>query len=245
MKIKELAQNQFIKKWLILNWLGWLLGLILGPLLFFILLPNISDFFWNLNETWLSILISFPFGIGLASMQQIMLRHWKIRPDVWVLATTFGIGIPVTIISGILYNDLLADGGNLGFIAIIAEILLMGLGIGGLQAFVIRKHVFKISGWVWSYVLGFLAIGIAGIGIAISALLLAEPIEKLFYSLGLWQLVEYRDLLLLLSIGIAFPFLAVLFIGIPTGKILQRFDNRQITMENKKEELSEANRATY
>jgi multisubunit Na+/H+ antiporter MnhB subunit len=92
--------------------------------------------------------------------------------------------------------------------------------------------------------LGFLALGITGIGIAIIAILLAEPIEKLFYSLGFWQLVEYRDLLLLLSIGIAFPFLAVLFIGVPTGKILQKFENRQITIENKDEELPETNLAT-
>jgi hypothetical protein len=57
--------------------------------------------------------------------------------------------------------------------------------------------------------------------------------------------VEYRDLLLLLSVGIALPFLAVLFIGIPTGKILQRLDNRQITIENKDEEPPEANLAIY
>jgi hypothetical protein len=244
MKIKELVQNQFIRKWVIFNWLGWFLGLVLGPLLFFILLPNVSDFFFNLNENWEPILISFPFGIGLGSMQQIVLRHWKVRADLWILATAFGIGIPATIISWILIHDLLGYGDR-EFLAIIAEILLMGLGIGGLQAFVIRRQLSKVSGWVWSYVLGFLALGITAIGIAIVTLLLAEPLEKLFYSLGFWQLVENRDLLLLLSIGIALPFLAVLFIGVPTGKILQRFDNRQITIENENQKTSAGNPAIY
>ncbi len=235
MGIKELPQNQFIRKWVIFNWLGWFLGLILGPLLFFILLPNLSDFFFNLDEDWMPILISFPFGIGLGSMQQIVLRHWKVRTDLWILATAFGIGIPATIISWLLNRDLLGYGDR-QFLAIIAEIFLMGFGIGGLQALVIRKQVPKVSGWVWSYVLGFFAVGITGIGIAILAVLLAEPLEKLFYALGLWQLVADRDLLLLLSIGIVLPFLATFLIGIPTGKILQKFENRQITIENKGEE---------
>jgi hypothetical protein len=147
MRIREFAQNQFIRKWLILNWLGWVVGLILGPFLFFILLPNISDFFFDLNENWRPILISFPFGIGLASMQQIMLRHWKVRADLWVLATAFGIGIPATIISWLLIHDWLGDG-NRVFLASMAEILLMGLGIGSLQALVIRKQVSRVSGWV-------------------------------------------------------------------------------------------------
>src|SRR6266498_2424883 len=182
MGIKELPQNQFIRKWVIFNWLGWFLGLILGPLLFFILLPNLSDFFFNLDEDWMPILISFPFGIGLGSMQQIVLRHWKVRTDLWILATAFGIGIPATIISWLLNRDLLGYGDR-QFLAIIAEIFLMGFGIGGLQALVIRKQVPKVSGWVWSYVLGFFAVGITGIGIAILAVLLAEPLEKLFYAL--------------------------------------------------------------
>jgi hypothetical protein len=243
MRRREFAKNQFMRKWLVLNWLGWVVGLILGPFLFFILLPNISDFFFDLNEYWSPILISFPFGIGLASMQQIMLRPWKVRTDLWILATAFGIGVPATVFSWLLINDLLGYGDR-QFLAIIAEILLMGLGIGSLQAIVLRKQVSKVSGWVWSYALGFLALGITGIGIGIIAILLAEPIEKLFYSLGLWQLVEYRDLLLLLSVGIAFPFLAALFIGIPTGKILQRFDNWQIAIESKDERLPETNLAT-
>src|SRR6185503_12850095 len=110
MSRREFAQNQFIRKWVILNWLGWVLGLILGPFLFFILLPNVSDFFFNLHENWYPILISFPFGIGLGSMQQIMLRHWKIRADLWILATAFGIGIPATIISRLLNSGLLGNG---------------------------------------------------------------------------------------------------------------------------------------
>ncbi len=244
MKIKELAQNQFIRKWVIFNWLGWFLGLILGPLLFFILIPNLSDFFFNLNEDWKPILIAFPFGIGLGSMQQIVLRHQQTRTDLWILATAFGIGIPATIISWLLNRDLLGYGDRL-FLAIIAEILLMGFGIGGLQALVIRKQVSKVGGWVWSYVLGFLAVGITAIGIAIVAILLAEPIEKFFYSLGLWQLVWDRDLLLLLSIGIVLPFLAALFIGVPTGKIIQKFYDRKSTIENKGEEPPEANVAIY
>jgi hypothetical protein len=240
MRIKELARNQFIRKWLILNWLGWFLGLILGPLLFFILLPNLSDFFFNLNENLQPILISFPFGIGLGSMQQLALRRWRVRASLWILATAFGIGFPATIISWLLNHDLLGYGDQ-EFLAIIAEILLMGLGIGSLQALIIRKQVSKVTGWVWSYVLGFLALGIVAIGIAIVAILLAEPLEKLFYSLGFWQLVEYRDLLLLLSIGIALPFLAALLIGVPTGKNLQEFENRQSTIANKDEEPPEAN----
>jgi hypothetical protein len=232
MRIKELARNQFIRKWVIFNWLGWFLGLILGPLLFFILLPNLSNFFFNLDEDWKPILISFPFGIGLGSMQQIVLRHRKAKTDLWILATAFGVGIPATIISWLLNRDLLGYGDR-QFLAIIAEILLMGFGIGGLQALVLRKQVSKVSGWIWSYVLGFFALGITGIGIAILAVLLAEPAEKLFYSLGFWQLVANRDLLLLLSIGIVLPFLAAFYIGVPTGKILQKFENRQITIENK------------
>ena len=139
MRTKELFQNPFIRKWVNFNLLGWFLGLVLGPLLFLIILPaSTLDFPLILIGTLQPLFSSFLFGVGLGSMQQIILRHWKVSAGLWILATAFGIAIPTTIISWLLDSGLL--GYDLwAFWEKIAKLLLMGLGIDGLQGILIRR----------------------------------------------------------------------------------------------------------
>ncbi len=240
MKIRELAQDHFIKKWVGLNLMGWFLGLFIGPILFdFIIIPNSPDFVFHVLDPLQPLITSFLFGISLGLMQQIMLRQWKVPSGIWILATAFGIGIPTTVISSLL------NSGALGYsdwtlLAQIAEVFLMGLGIGGLQAILMRNKVSKVGSWMRAYVVGFPALGIVTATIVLAAVILAEPIEKLFYSLGLWELVYYRDGLLILSIEIVLPFFAAFFIGLPTGLLLQRSGEVETNNEDKSEEPPKA-----
>lgn len=234
MKTMDFSQKQFLRKWMILNWLGWLLGLVAGPVFFILIIRNISDLYYYLDDIWEILLVALPFGISLGSIQQILLRRWNVPFRLWILATGFGIAIPATFIFWFHNSGAFAyDSGE--FLPIIVELVIMGLGIGSLQALVLRKQVASVSGWVWAYSVGFLILGIAALGIASLAFLLAEPIQKFFYFLGLWQLVENRDLLLYLSIVVTLPVIAALVIGIPTGRILQKFDNTQISIERRDE----------
>jgi hypothetical protein len=244
MKIKELMQNRFIKKWIGLNLLGWYLGLLIGPFLFgFIIIPNAPDSIYGLLDPLQPAILSFLFGIGVGFTQQIVLRRWNVSPYIWILATAFGIAMPITLFSWLLNSGVFDN--VWGVLVEIAVVFLMGLGIGGLQAILLQNKVSKVSSWVRAYVVGFPALGVAAAVIILVAFALAEPIEKFLYSLGLWKLVYYRDGLLILSIGIALPFLAALFIGLPTGRILQSSDDIQFPIEEKDEEPPEAKLAIH
>lgn len=244
----NLSRNYFLKDWISYNLLGWLLGVIIGPILFsFTISPALfRNANYDLQTNLAPIFFSFPVGVGLGIMQSIKLRCWEVPSSLWILATSLGFGIPATLISWFLNYPswfLSYVSSPLGYRAplflSIAEIIIIGLIVGGLQAILLRRSVLKTRYWVLAYIFGLISLGVVTIGIFFGTLYVAEPTQKFFYSLRLWQLgqlvVTYRGELINLFTLLSVPFFAALFIGLPTGIILQKFGNMQIANEGKDE----------
>jgi hypothetical protein len=230
----NLAKNPFLKEWVSYNFLGWLLGIVIGPLLFYFVIryemPGIygDDLYDRLSP----VFVSFPLGAGLGVMQQVKLRQWNISPALWIAATSLGFGIPISLITWVFQSSALRY--DIPISWIIVEVILIGICLGGSQALLLRKLISKPSYWILTYVFGILSLGVVLVGVVGGALLAAEPMEELLYSLGLYIVIKYRDELLLLFTGMTFPFFAAFLIGFPTGMILQKFGNMKIT-ENKED----------
>ena len=229
----NLAKNPFLKEWVSYNFLGWLLGTSIGPLLFyFVLRYEIPGIYGDdLYDRLTPVFISFPLGAGLGVMQQVKLRQWNISPALWIAATSLGFGIPISLITWVFQSS--ASRYDIPLFAVVTEVIIVAICIGGLQALLIRKLIPKPSYWILAYVFGVLAVGVILLGVISGALLAAEPIEEFLYSLDLYTVVKYRDELLLLFTGITLPFLAAFLIGLPTGLILQKFANIKISTAGK------------
>jgi hypothetical protein len=228
MKIADAFRNPFIREWIGFNFLGWLLGMILGPIFyFFVLLVYVP---YNLYSILEPVAFSFPVGLGIGIMQQMKLHPWKISSAAWILSTTLGLGIPITFISWFLDDRF---GYNVPISAVVLQVILAGIFLGGLQALVLRKQISKSGLWILAYGFGLLAVTTIGGIIAGGAFWAAEPIEEFLYDLGLWFVVELRDGVLLLAIATILPVVAAICIGLPTGVILQQFDNLKSVSEKR------------
>jgi hypothetical protein len=144
----------------------------------------------------------------------------------WVLATAFGLGVPASLITWFFQSG--AIGYSRSIFPVVGEVIILALGLGGFQAILLRRLIAKPQLWALAHLLGSLAVAVTLFGMMQGAFWLAEPIEKLFYAFDLWQLVEYREVLLLAVLASAFPFLYALIIGVPTGRILEKFARSQI-----------------
>ncbi|HET9909199.1 MAG TPA: hypothetical protein VFQ23_21295 [Anaerolineales bacterium] len=215
-------EHPFIREWVKANLIGWLLGILFGMFLFHLIItPLVWSFFdvdYDVYSKLEPIFLSFPLGAGVGIFQQRNLERWKIQLSSWALLTTLSLGIPITLITWVFQTDVM--GYRVPIIASIAEIVIVSLSVGGLQAYLLRQSLSRPIRWVQAYLFGSLAITVIEFILMAVAFLAAEPIQKLLYSVDLWVIVEYREALLLFSIALIFPFLAAFFIGLPTGRML-------------------------
>jgi hypothetical protein len=216
----KLFWKSLITQWILFNYLGWLLGLIAGPILFLILI--ISLFIWP-NEFWDNILmpifLSFPLGVSIGAMQNIVIQRWNMPISFWVLISLLS-SITTTALT-ILFFHVGVFGNDIG--AIYLAPCLAGLILAVFQTASLRKLISRPLLWAISYI-GGLFIGIVAIffitGLAFAT---ADSIVKVLYSLELWDVVIYRDDVLIISnLLFTFPLSLAIIIGLPTGIILQR-----------------------
>lgn len=220
-----MGDKGMIKEWAGYNFLGWLLGMILGPVLYYdILSPYIRH---GLHEKLEPLIISVPIGLFLGVMQYIKLRHWKISPMAWIGATALGFGIPITLISWFLQSFF---GNDVPLLAAAGTAVLAGLLVGGLQAALMRRSIVKPGLWMLIYGLGLLAIAVSTGTIVVGALWGIDRFEYQLLSFGLGVVVRNFDRLLELFIVLVSSTLAAVFIGLPTGLILQKSSKKNISV---------------
>ncbi len=228
MKILTGLKNPFVREWVRFNFWGTLLGVLMGPILFYLVIDSAMltwldyEKSYDIYQKLESLFLTIPLGAALGYLQQIKLRQWKVSSVAWIAATILGLGIPATIggwiVNSTFKNDIIRN-------TLIIELIMIGLGIGGFQGIVIRKFLPNPFPWILAYIKGVFIIGVVEFCIMLGTYGIAEPVEKLFYFVGLYELVYYRDLVLIIFLFFLLPFLIAIFIGLPTGIILQKLED--------------------
>lgn len=238
----KLPRNEFIRKWIKANLIGMLVGVLVGPILFYLVIRpqieylNHANFSHPFNASLFDILSEFfvwaPIGVSLGVVQQNLLRAWKIKPLSWIIATSLGFGLPTILIAWVsprinwmfVHSEL---GSSIVSALNMVEPLIVVLTIGALQVWLLRNSVTKPSLWIWSHIVGVIVAGILSLLLFIVAFAIADPVEKFFYAHGLDDLVYYRDGLMMLVIALILPFGLAIVVGWPTGLILQKYSKEQ------------------
>lgn len=231
MKILSGLKDPFVREWIRFNFWGTLLGVLIGPILFYLVIDSAMLTWLDYEKSYDvyrklgSLFLTIPLGAALGYLQQIKLRKWKVSSVAWIVATILGLGIPATvggwIVNSTYENDIILN-------TLIIELVMIGLGIGGFQGIVIRKFLPNPFPWILAYVKGIFIIGVIEFCTVQGAFGIAEPVEKLFYFVGLYELVYYRDLVLMIFLFLLLPFLTAIFIGLPTGIILQKLEDTNL-----------------
>jgi hypothetical protein len=100
--------------------------------------------------------------------------------------------------------------------------MLTGLSIGIFQAVALRKLISEPVVWAVAYAGGLLAGIIMVLLISSVAFASADFIIEALYTVELWDVVYYRDMILTMSNLLALPIWLALVIGLPTGNILHK-----------------------
>jgi len=238
--IMRFLKSEFLRKWIKANLIGLLIGVFVGPILFFLVImpsdpshfAHYSAFHASLYDILAEIFIWFPIGAGLGIAQQRLLREWNIRPYTWIIATSLGFVLPTTLIAWVLpqIDWLLIHkewGSSITNTLSTVKPFIVGLMVSLLQAWLLRKSITKPSLWVWSYLASVLAMDLIFSLLVIVPIIIAESAENFFYTYGLSDLLYYGFISMVLVIGLTLSFFASVIIGLPTGFILVRYSKRQ------------------
>jgi len=150
-----MGKIKFILSWTSANLFGWLFGIITGFCIGEIFLAQIlSKTFHHSAVDFLSnLFVWLPHGVFIGIAQSLIIRKYKleIQSNLWIIATTFGWGISITILSWYL--------NNMGFREIHLFLLpfiiiLSGAIIGWSQALVMGTNFPKHTKWVFANIAG-------------------------------------------------------------------------------------------
>ena len=218
-------QRRFLVDWSILNLLGWAIGFIFVFIIEYNL-ETIKHFAWvhgwaiDFRKEWTgeAVLVWFPLGLSLGILQWVKLRRMGIKLSVWTFASLIGFTALVSLFSWVqkfgsfdyrMKYDIPYWIVTLG---LAMSLPIGGAMLGGLQSLVIREHGARPNQWIRAYVFGFLLPPI----IMTLSYLVKSYFLRLFYSLGLWALVDMRWVLFF-----GFLFISTaLCISLLTGRIL-------------------------
>lgn len=219
-------RNPFIKQWILFNFFGWLLGLIIGPLFYVLFIHPALRFNGSLARILAPIFLSFPLGISIGAMQNLVIQRWNLPLLSWIRISILG-SVTATIIAiWIFSKDIFgADISTTFFIDIEAVFLVpifAGFTVALFQTVFLRKSISRPVLWIISYICGFFVALIIALVITIAAFASADFIIKALYALELWEIVWYRDLVLAISNLLALPIWLAIVIGLPTGNILYK-----------------------
>jgi len=242
-KYSRINRNH-LSGWIKYNLAGWGCGILIGFILGQILKIPIeyslsSDMLYNyhLEPIFTGIFSWLPFGICIGVAQQLQLKQWRIRANGWVLATTLGWGLSGTALA--YTNDYFLRQNSPSpwrFYVTVATITLIGgITLGAFQSVVIRKILRRIDLWVLANALGLPVLGLILFGIVSLAFALKSIFLNFFYSYNLSALADARDYLLLGFILFSMPFLGILTLFLPTGKILLKYT---VSVEDNGESLN-------
>ena len=212
-------RNSLIRQWILFNYLGWLLVIIIGPIFYMLV---ISPRVW-LNASLVNILmpifLSFPLGISVGALQNIVIQQWKLPISSWIVNSLLSSIVATAIAVWLFHIEIFGN----DITAIFLVPSLAGLVIATFQTVSLRKLVSRPLLWAIAYISGLFISIIAVLAISIVAFVSADFIIKTLYSLKLWDVVFYRDIVLMIfNLLFTFPISLAIVIGLSTGNILRR-----------------------
>ena len=220
-------RHTLFSQWVLCNFLGWLLGVFLGlGLGQFVVIPLIERSFGYVfvlehKSVIGALILWFPFGLCLASMQLLAVRKWGIRSLYWLLTTALGWAVLAAAFSFVDDNSYRL--GRASYILLLVVILFGGAVIGTAQSVEIRKVISKPSLWIIANSLGLFALGLVTIAILVSVFSVKSYILNFLYANDLNGLVRARGLLLNVAITILLPFLSTFTISRLTGWVIMKY----------------------
>jgi hypothetical protein len=218
------SERKLLSEWYQSNFLGWFLG---GFGYIFVVIC--FSIFYIDATLFTAFFLLLPFGISISIMQWLILRHWKIQVPLLIPSTILGWSISTITILAIVYITnqytqinfpfaFSTINSPFGFLIVCgAGSLTVGASIGFFQTFSLKKSVSRLDNWILTNAFSYFAL------VTLEATVFIMPM--------LWE-VEGPSPLLLVFMLIALPFLATLFIAIPTGKILLRYSTPKLENEN-------------
>lgn len=230
---KPSSKLRFVIGWLIVNLIAWMIGIY-----------SLSERRWmdhlEVTGIWqlpdaigqLLVMISIPLGLGMGILQSTSLGRWRIPKIPWIVVTSLGWILPAYLFSRFRWYLLFNDPMGLDFVDYLEflwilyplALLYLGAEIGVLQTLVMGKSMTKPWLWILVNALGLLIFGWLVNGI------LRIAIAPRFMDIE--TLLKRGDplvppYLVWPAIATVIPFVAILFIALPTGLILWKFGRQQ------------------
>ena len=220
----KLFRNRLIKEWVWFNFLGWSLGVIIGPIFYILFISPAIGLFDPLRTVLMPIFLSFPFGVTIGTMQNSIIHQWKLPIHSWILTSVLSSVITTAFTVWFFHNGVM----GIDIWAVFLVIMFAGFNIGVLQTILLRHLISKPFTWIVSYIGGIIAVVVMPIIISIFAWRASKVFINIFYSLNLIELILYRDEVLLIFNLITLPIWSALIIGLPTGNILYKSFSKMI-----------------
>ncbi|MEW6239659.1 MAG: hypothetical protein AB1564_02485 [Chloroflexota bacterium] len=229
-------RNPLIKQWILFNFFGWLLGLMIGPLFYLVFIHPALWFNGSLAKILAPIFLSFPLGISIGAMQNLVIQRWNLPILSWIRISILGSVTAAIIAIWLFSRDTFgADISTTFFIDIEAIFLVpifAGFTVALFQTVFLRKSISKPALWIISYICGFVVALFMVLVVTIAAFAFADSIIKALYALRLWDIVWHRDLVLIIFNLLVLSFWLAIVIGLPTGNILYKnFGNIKTTTD--------------
>jgi hypothetical protein len=219
-------RNPLIKQWILFNFFGWLLGLIIGPIFYSVFIHPAVWLNGSLDKILAPIFLSFPVGVSIGAMQNLVIQRWNLPILSWIRISILG-SVSAAIIAIWLFSrgTFGIDISTMFFMdisAIFVVPIFAGFNVALFQTVFLRKSILKPALWIISYICGFFVALLMVLVVAIAAFAFADSIIKALYALGLWDIVWQRDLVLIICNLLVLSFWLAIVIGLPTGNILYK-----------------------
>ncbi len=173
--------NSFIVKWVISNFLGFILGMIVAIILSYSILN-----LFHPEET--NMLLGLGYGLGIGFVQWYLLNRIFKLSKLWILMSALGIGIPYAGIillmeSGFIFHPILGvKDFYIGFI-----FFMSGLLVGFLQMILLKPKFSRSYYWI---IVSCLAWGIA---LSLNSILFSGIIMGIISLLSLIWGIKYKN----------------------------------------------------
>ncbi|MBN2499245.1 MAG: hypothetical protein JXB38_00680 [Anaerolineales bacterium] len=144
------SDGKFLFGWIYVNFFTWLVGLFF--ILPFSIFVDASPIV--LSDELYTLFMCLLFGALVGFKQWLMLSKWGVRPILWILATSLGFGIPMTLLYW--YDNSLPWYAPIRHtvVPLILGPLLISICVGLAQKWVIRVAISKPTLWVRANVIG-------------------------------------------------------------------------------------------
>lgn len=226
----------FIAGWLVLNWIGWMIGIYYGALQFgkFVYPLNNLSMLEDIPDAIMQmyVKICIPLGIGLVVLQSLQLAYYKISKVSWILLSAFAWLSPAFAYIQIRYALIHTDPYDGRFVTYLENLwiiypvclFLFGAGIGLVQSLVMGKSMRKPGLWV--VVNGIVMIVFGMLVYWIFSFPVGYQLQDIFTLLENEHVYLIPPIYWWLIIWAILPIIASLVTALPTGFLLIKYGSR-------------------